>query len=276
MGFFSSITHALHSIPVIGPAASAVAGLALAPLALTESIVRGERIDKAIVGSVKAQFADIKGIAPYVTTVLSVVPGVGTTVSGVLSAGLALAQGQKITDALVSGIKGAIPGGAIAESAFSAATAIAQGKRLDDVALAALPIPDETKKALGQALTVAQRIGKGENVANVALSTALEQLPADLRKATQIGMTMGHAISIQRKVTVKAADKVLSAYHSGSPQARAAAVASVKRVTLQARRGDATAKSLLSVMSRKEAGMRAASRFRVAKTGHVVRASINT
>ena len=103
-------------------------------------------------------------IGSYATTVVSLVPGVGTGVSAALAAGIALAQGQSITDAVKNGIRDAIPGGAIATAGFD----------------------------------MAVKVASGENVGTAALETARAQLPPVAQKAFDIGLSVVAAAKHQQ------------------------------------------------------------------------------
>ncbi len=135
MGFFSSIGHAFSSavssvakvaiapavfvtkqtgnvlghIPVIGTPLHAALNIASAPVTMTNAITSGARIDHAVMDGLKQQVQGVKDIAPYAKMVISVVPGVGQVASAAIAAGTALANGKRIDDALVEGVKGAIP-----------------------------------------------------------------------------------------------------------------------------------------------------------------------
>jgi hypothetical protein len=80
------------------------------------------------VDNFKGQIADIKTIAPYAAQVVTFVPGVGQGVGAAMAAATALASGQPLSAAVLNGIKGAIPGGQLAQSAFGAVQAVAAGK----------------------------------------------------------------------------------------------------------------------------------------------------
>jgi hypothetical protein len=274
MGFFSKLKNAIKKIPVVGSPLAAVYGVAVAPASLAESIASGARLDHALIGNFKDQIADIKTIAPYATTVISFVPGVGQGVSGAMGAALALANGQPLSAALVSGIKGAIPGGAIAQSAFGAATALANGKRLDEAALSALPLPDSQKAALKTALGVATKLAKGEKVQDVVLTTALAQLPPDVAKAVHVGIAVGHAAKIQKTshVAAKKVTNVLNGVNSRDPDKRKAALAAVAKTQAASEKGDPHAAAMLTMLGKHAAAQRVTRRFRVhAKTGMVLR-----
>lgn len=277
MGFFSSIKNALKKIPVVGSPLASVYGVAVAPAALAESIAKGQRIDHALVNNFKDQIKDVKTLAPYVQTVVSFVPGVGQGVAGAMGAAVALANGQPLSEAVLSGIKGALPGGPVAQSAFSAVSAVAQGKNISTAALAALPLPEAQKKALLEATRIAGEIAKGKNVGDVAFSAALKQLPPDVAKAVQVGVAVGHAAKIQThsKLATKKVTKVLTGVNSKNPTQRKAALAAVAKTQARAEKGDAHAAAMLTFLGKHAAAERVKRRFRVhAKTGMVLRVGV--
>lgn len=274
MGFFSSLKKAISKVPVVGKPLASVYGVTVGPLALAEDIARGKRIDKALVGSFKGQIADIKTIAPYAQTVVSFVPGVGTGVGAAMAAATALADGQPLSNAVMSGIKGAIPGGPLAQSAFGAVQAVAQGKPLSDIGLSALPLPDAQKKALKTALDVAAKISKGQKVDDVIMSAALAQLPPNVSKAVTVGLAVGHAATIQKKshVAAKKVVKVLNGVNSKNPAQRKAALKAVAITQAKAEKGDPKAAEMMTFVGRHAAAQRVTRRFRVhGKTGMVLR-----
>jgi hypothetical protein len=77
-------------------------------------------------------------VLPYVQSVISFVPGVGTGISAALGAAQALADGRRIDEALVAAACGAIPGGPMAQMAFDSAWGLAHGRPVDSVVLRAL------------------------------------------------------------------------------------------------------------------------------------------
>jgi hypothetical protein len=193
-------SHAISKIPVVGPLAKSVASLVTMPLNVAEQLAAGGRIDRVAMNSLKSSLASVKQIAPYAQLVLSAVPGVGTGLSGAIGAGLALASGQNITDALTAGIRGALPGGPIAAAAFDVAHAAMQGKPIDQIALNALPIAPAAKQALTQGISVAKDLAAGKKVSQTLVDAATHALPADLQKAVQIGAAVAHAKNLQGAV----------------------------------------------------------------------------
>jgi hypothetical protein len=98
-------------------------------------------------------------VLPYAQTVVSFVPGLGTGVSAALGAAQVLADGRPISDIAVAAVRGAIPGGPLAQSAFDVAWNVAKGRRIDTSVLAALrdriPGGEFAKRAADTALALA-------------------------------------------------------------------------------------------------------------------------
>jgi hypothetical protein len=152
---------------VIFKTLSAVASKALAP-ALT--------VIKSVVGPV----------LPYVQSVLSFVPGVGTGISAALGAAQALADGRPIDEAIIAGAKSAIPGGPLAQMAFDSAWGLAHGRPIDSSVLSAmraqLPTPFaqrafDTGLALAAAKTAQERRNALKTAALGALASNLPAVP---------------------------------------------------------------------------------------------------
>lgn len=191
----------IKKIPVIGKPLSATYNLTInAPFKVAHNIASGQRLDNVVVGHFKGQLADAKTVAPYVQTVISVVPGIGQGVSGAIGAGLALSEGRPISDALIAGIKGALPGGPAAQAAFSVAAAAAQGKPIDEVALSALPLNPEQKKAIGACAKFAKDVAAGKRVDDAAFNSARSMLPPAVAAAVGTGLAVGRGKALQNAV----------------------------------------------------------------------------
>lgn len=189
-------------IPVIGKPLAAAVNLGNAPIALVNSVAQGERIDHAVLNNIKTQVKEVKEVAPYAKMVVSLVPGVGTAVAAAIAAGAALAEGQSITSALLEGVKGAIPGGALAQAAFSVSADLVQGKSVSDSVVNAIPMSETQKVALKTTVTLAKDLAAGKNISKPALEAAKSQLPPDVQNAINIGTAMGFAANIQNPGTV--------------------------------------------------------------------------
>jgi hypothetical protein len=165
-----------------------------------QGVLRGENVAAAAKMAVKAGVADAREALRLAAMVAPFVPGIGTGVGAALGAADALANGQPITQALIAGVRGAIPGGVIAQAAFDTASQLAQGKRLDQALLVAarnrLP-PGPAQAAFDTGLAIAQ----GKNIQDAALQGAGRLLPAspysaDLQafaRRALAGDNLGHA-----------------------------------------------------------------------------------
>ncbi len=161
----TAATNTIGKVPVVGGGLKGVFSIVASPLKLTGSIADGRRLDRAMMDHFHDQLGAAKDVAPYAQTVVSFVPGVGNIVSGALGAGIALANGQPITQALMEATKGALPGGALSKSVFNVAQSAVQGKNITDIGLSAIPgMTDLQTKALKTAVDAAKDIAAGKNV----------------------------------------------------------------------------------------------------------------
>jgi peptidoglycan hydrolase-like protein with peptidoglycan-binding domain len=112
--------------------AKTVGNVVSSPIKLASDIAQGKNVIQSLSDTVKRDLQSAKDLAPYAQAVLSVVPGVGQGVNAAIAAGNALAHGQNITDALVSGVKGMLPGGPLAQEALDTAYSLAKGQNITD------------------------------------------------------------------------------------------------------------------------------------------------
>lgn len=194
-------TKLLGKVPVLGGALAAASGLLAGPINVANGLANGGRIDRVLMNNLKTSISQIKTLAPYVQTVISFVPGIGTGLSGAIGAGLALASGMKVTDAILAGVKGALPGGPIAAAAFDVAQAVAQGKPIAQIAINAIPISPAAKQALVQGVQLAKDLANGKKVSQALIDNALKALPAQAQQAVQIATALAHAKNLQQAVS---------------------------------------------------------------------------
>lgn len=214
--------HAANTIPVVGPVAASVTRLMTAPLNVAEALAKGGRIDRVAMNSLAQQIKDVRTVAPYAQTVLSVVPGVGTGLSAAIGAGLALANGQNITDAVLAGVRGALPGGALAQAAFDVAHGVMAGQPITAIAVNALPgLSAQQKDALMHGVALAKDLAAGKNVSQAVVDAATSSLPPDVRKAVQIGAALAHAKNLQGAVGALSAASTLQSDFAKGLQAAA-------------------------------------------------------
>ncbi len=252
-----TVAKTITKIPVLGTVAAATAALMLLPATAASQLLQGKRIDRIAIGQFKSAVANAKTLAPYVQTVVSFVPGVGTGLSAGLGGALALAEGQSITQAVEAAVKSAIPGGPAAQAAFSVASGVMQGKPIDQIAINALPIGNTEKELLRRGLTVAKDLAAGKRVDQVLLDQALKQLPPQLQKAVQIGTAIGHAKNLQSALGAAAhgAQQLAGDYARGLPAARAFKMGNRSPAVMNAlHRADASRTALATIVQRAKQG----------------------
>jgi hypothetical protein len=194
------VAHGLRNVPILGAIAGAGATLANLPINATSQLVQGKRIDKIAIGQFKDALSSVKTLGPYIQTVISFVPGIGTGISAGIGGALALASGKRIDQAFIEAAKGAIPGGPLAQAAFSVAEGVISGKPIDQIAINALPIPPAAKTALVQGLAAARDLAAGKRVDQIIIDRGAAMLPPALQKAVQVGTAIAQAKNIQQGI----------------------------------------------------------------------------
>ena len=217
----------LGKIPIVGGPLHTVfdAGfhLAMAPTNLAVAVViEGRRIDKAVLDNIKQQLHEFKQVAPYAQMVISVIPGIGQGVSACLSAGLALAEGQSITDVLKAGLIGAMPGGPLVKAAVTMSVEtiqhVARGDKLNlqtlgqtagGVASSALGIPLAAKNALVIGVGIIGNVAKGNPFDKAVTDGAIKALPLSdqvkkaLTEASTLSLDIAHGKKIDAAFTAR-------------------------------------------------------------------------
>jgi len=123
-------------------------------------VARGENILKAAQKAGQAGIADVRESLRFAAMVAPFVPGIGTGAAAALAAANALASGERISDALIAAARNAVPGGALAQTAFDMAANLAKGKKLSEAVLDAarsrLPGGPAAKAAFDSGLALAK------------------------------------------------------------------------------------------------------------------------
>lgn len=180
------VVHAAEKIPVIGDVVKIVDDAATAPLRVVDAIASGARLDHVALGALKDQLKIVKEAAPYAQTVVSLMPGVGSGVAAGIALGAALAEGQSITEAGKSAIRGALPGGALAAAAFDTAMKVAGGANVVQSALesarAAIP-----SGAAQKAFDVGLAVVTGEKIQTALAKGIASIAPGQLQAVLTAG-----------------------------------------------------------------------------------------
>ncbi len=145
-----------------------------------------------------------------VAMVVSNIPVIGTAISFVIGAAIAIAQDEPLDDAMLSAIGGALPGQPTSGMAFNAGVAIAKGKRVDEVAIAALPIPTEMKKLVSVASNVVYGLASGQHVTKVIYDEIRKKLPPDAQKAMDLAKRVAQGEDIPGIIMDEAERAVLN------------------------------------------------------------------
>lgn len=251
------VATAIAKVPVLGTIIKAAGSLALLPAKATAQLVQGKRISAIAVDQFKSAISSVKTLAPYVQTVISFVPGIGTGISAGIGGALALASGQKIGDALLAAAKSALPGGPVAQAAFSIAADVMHGKPITTIAIDALPIAPAAKTALLSGLQAAKDIAAGKNIVTSVLDNAVKNLPPQVQKAVSIGVALGHAKNLQQMAgaAVQGAAQLATAAAQGS-SAAAQLAAGIKSPALVAavQKGIAAHQAVSTIVQHAQAG----------------------
>jgi hypothetical protein len=183
----SDVAGELGKIPVVGPALGATFTLGIGgPFQVAGDIASGKRIDKVALNHLKRQVKAVKAVGPYVQTVISFVPGVGQGISAGIGAGLALADGRPIDQAIIEGVKGAIPGGPLAAAAIDVGVAAMEGKPIEEVAIQAMPLPKSFKDGATSTMRIAKDLANGKRFDKALVNEAVSYLPPEGKKAYRI------------------------------------------------------------------------------------------
>jgi hypothetical protein len=212
----------IGKIPVVGSPLHTVFDASfhtmMAPANLTIAIASGQRIDNAVLNTLKNQLHDFKQVAPYAQMVISLVPGVGQGVSACLSAGLALAEGQSIEDVIKAGMIGALPGGPLVKAAVTMGVEtiqhVAKGERLDlqtlsktatGIATSALGLPIAASNALVAGVAIMGNIASGKPLDKALTDNAIAALPVSTSVKTAMTDASALAIDLSKGKKIDAA-----------------------------------------------------------------------
>jgi hypothetical protein len=161
---------AIMSLTPAGLAARAAKGLG--------RVAAGENVFKVAASMARSGLKDVGQVMQLASTVSSFVPGLGTGVGAALGAASALAQGKPITDAVLAAAKGALPGGALAATAFDMAKGLAQGKNLTEAALNAARDQLPGGAAARAAFDTGLALMHGKKLQDAALGAASSLMPS--------------------------------------------------------------------------------------------------
>lgn len=195
---FGKVGNLLGKVPVVGAGLKGVFTITTSgPFMVAGDIAAGKRIDKVALSHLKRQIGAVKDVAPYAQMVVSAVPGVGQGISAGIAGGLALAQGQPLSEAIVAAVKSSLPGGPLAQTVFNVTQATVSGKPVDQALIAGIPLDAMQKKALSAVIGTAKAIASGQRVDTALADNALKTLPTDVQKAVNISIAIAEGQKLQ-------------------------------------------------------------------------------
>lgn len=219
-----AVANLAGKIPIIGSPLHTVLDMANAPFSLADRIASGMRLDRVALATLKDHITDVRAIAPYAQMVVSMVPGVGQGVGAAIAAASALAQGRPISEAAMAAVRGALPGGALAQTAFDLARKVASGKAIAGAALDAIRsrIPAAAQSAFDTGLALAH----GKRLQDALVSAVKNLAPAALAQFTKTGGLLASANPVFRSVRLALSNKEKVGFdlangvlaHSGVPE----------------------------------------------------------
>lgn len=171
---------------VAKPAAASFRQMA-APATLAKNVgkrlARGESLGSAMKGAAKSYVKDARQVMQMAKTVAPFIPGVGTGVAAALSAGEALASGRPITEAAIAAARGALPGGALTQTAFDMGVSLAKGRNISQAALDAARQRLPGGPAAQAGFDAAVALARGKRLQDAALAAGRGALPPSLAAA---------------------------------------------------------------------------------------------
>lgn len=187
------------------------------------SVLRGENLAQAVKKAANVGISEAREQLRFVQMVAPFIPGVGSGVAAALGAANALSEGKPITEALVAAARGALPGGAIAQTGFDVAINLARGKNLTAAALTAARNAHPGGPLARAAFDTAVALGEGKRLQDAAISAASGDLPGG--PAARLGFDVAVGLARGEKPT----EAMLSAARARlpGPAARAAFDATV-------------------------------------------------
>jgi hypothetical protein len=199
-GTVGKVASTVGKTPVLGDIARAgvsAARLGLGPAAIAidagARLAQGQNLGAALKGAVGGQIDALRNQLKLAEMVAPFVPGIGTGVAAALGAANALAAGRPITEAVLAAARSALPGGAVAQTAFDVALNLAKGKNITEAALEAarnrLPGGPAARAAFDGAVALA----KGKSLQDAAFAAAGRVLPPSPYAADALSFVQGIA-----------------------------------------------------------------------------------
>jgi hypothetical protein len=200
----------ISKIPVVGAPLSAVYDIATdpvtLPLTVADDVVHGESVGQTITDGIRHEVTKYKAAAPYVESVVALVPGVGGMCASCLAVGVGVAEGQPIDEILVEAAAAQVPGGAFVVAGYMAVRQIVTSGKTRPIAWdtlvtgavgaiakqAGVTIPPEATSALASAAKFGSDIANGKSPKEAGIDALVAGIPT----STDAGKAFHAAVAV--------------------------------------------------------------------------------
>ena len=114
----------ISKIPVVGAPLSAIYDVATdpvtLPLTIADDVAHGDSLGQTIADGIRHEVSKYQAAAPYVESVVALVPGIGGMCASCIAVGVGVAEGQPIDQILVEAAAAQVPGGAFVVAGYMA------------------------------------------------------------------------------------------------------------------------------------------------------------
>ena len=204
-----TVGDAIAKVPIIGGPLSALYDVATdpvtLPLTVADDVVHGDSLGQTVSDSIHQEVRKFKAAAPYVESIVALVPGVGGMCASCIAVGVGVAEGQPIDQILIEAAAAQIPGGPIVVAGYMAAKTILKGKTrpiswnviaagaVQAIAQqAGVTIPPAAVSAISSAATFGSDIANGKTPQEAGLDSIVAAIPT----TTQAGKALHSAVAV--------------------------------------------------------------------------------
>jgi hypothetical protein len=191
-----SVGDDISKIPVVGAPLSAVYDVATdpvtLPLTVADDVAHGDSIGQTLTDAIRHEVAKVQAAAPYVESVVALVPGVGGMCASCLAVGVGVAEGQPIDQILVEAAAAQVPGGAFVVAGYVAVRQIITSGKTRPIAWdtivtgavaamtrqAGVTLPPAATAALASAAKFGSDIANGKSPKEAGIDALVAGIPA--------------------------------------------------------------------------------------------------
>ena len=179
----------IGKVPVIGKPLADVYDLNLKPFEIAGQIAEGKNVSQTLRNGLTSDVQNVRGAAPLIQSTIALVPGVGPVASGMIGAGLAIAEGEPVDGVLEAGLASSVPGGALAASSYNLGKAVVEGKAKNPAQMvsavlnsaagaAGVQLPPGTAGLVAAGIGTTAALARGEKPDQALIQNAMPALGA--------------------------------------------------------------------------------------------------